>query len=347
MRYIYERHDWPKFHWKAETLLDMLTETRYRHGRLARLMEMPRSDVAKEGEYPDPSESRSSKAIRLNIDARGLSKPGQSVEGIENLMLDAVERYYQPLTAERLFGWQAGVFPDGRNDLGPVSTGAWRTSPMRIQSGPVGRERIHYEAPDAGRVPGEMEAFLNWFNTPSDTDWLIRAGIAHLWFLIIHPFEDGNGLVARAIMDMALARSQDSPKRFHDLSDQIRREHSGYERALMQAERGTNDISQWLVWFIQCLGRSIDGACSEVFRRAQKDRFWESVQGLPINQRQMKVINILLNEPGRNLTKAKWARVAHCQPDMAQTDIYALIELGLVERNPEGGRHPSYRLFGT
>ena len=347
MRYIYERHDWPKFHWKAETLLDMLTETRYRQGRLARLMEMPRSYIAKNGGCPNPSESRSSKAIRLNIDARGMSKPGQSVGGIENLMLDAIERYDQPLTEERLFGWQAGVFPDGLNDLGPVSTGAWRTSPMTIQSGSMGRERIHYEAPDAGRVPGEMEAFLNWFNTPSDTDWLIRAGIAHLWFLIIHPFEDGNGLVARAIMDMALARSRGSPKRFYDMPGQIRREHGDYESALMQAQRGTNDISQWLVWFLQCLGRSIDSACSEVLRRAEKDKFWESVQGLPINQRQRKIINILLDEPGRTLTEAKWARIAHCQPDMAQADIYALIELGLVERNPEGGRHPSYRLVGT
>ena len=360
-RYIHERPDWPRFHWDTKGLGGGLSDTHCRERRLIRLLETLAFEVNREveadalirevlgtsgieGEVLDPGRVRSSIASKLGMDAGELPKPTPEVEGVVEITVDATGSNDGPMTEERLFAWHSKLFPRGRSGLRKVEAGAWRTGPVAVVSGPVGRERVHLEAPEAGRVPGEMEAFLDWFNTDPDTDEVLRAGTAHLWFVTIHPFDDGNGRIARAIAAKALAHSPDSPVRFYSMSDRILRERADYYRELERAGRGATDITAWLGWFAGCLGRAMDEAWSAAGRATDRAAFRERLRDVPLNARQRRVLGLLTDEPRESLTAARWARIARCNVEEAQEDIRELVRARLMESAPEEGPNPRYRL---
>ncbi len=365
--YIHEHSDWPRFTWKQESLADALADARHRQGRLVgrmealgfglrqeAVLETITEDVVKssdiEGEWFNRKDVRSSVARRLGMDAAGLDPADRRVEGVVELTLDAAGNYDEPLTAERLWGWQAGLFPAGRSGLLRIKTGAWRddaVGPMQVVSGAIGRERVHFQAPAAERIPGEMEAFLDWFNAPPDIDEALKAALAHFWFVTIHPFEDGNGRIARAVADMALARSERSPQRFYSMSAQIRRERKAYYQTLERTQRGALDVSLWMDWFVGCLGRAVENSESTLGTVLAKARFWRWAADLRLNDRQRKVVNLQLDGKGGKLTTTKWAKIARCSQDTALRDIAGLIEKGVLVRGPEGGRSTSYALAET
>ena len=362
--YIHEQPDWPRLHWRPEGLVDELAAVRHRQGRLIGRMEALGFDLGRkatldtltqdvvktseiEGELLDAEQVRSSVARRLGMDIGGLSRADRNIEGIVELMLDTAGNYAHPLTADRLFGWQSALFPTGRSGLRRIKVGDWRDDsdgPMQVVSGPIGRERVHFEAPSAEKVTREMQAFLDWFNAPSDVDEVLKAGLAHLWFVTIHPFDDGNGRIARAIADMALARSEGSPHRFYSMSSQIQQDRAGYYRILERTQKGTTDVSEWMIWFVDCLGQAIESAETVVVGAVEKSRFWERIANVPVNGRQRLVINLLLDDFHGPLTTSRWARVAKCSQDTALRDITDLVERGVLARNPGGGRSASYRL---
>jgi Fic family protein len=281
------------------------------------------------------------------MDIGALKPADRNVEGVVEMMLDATRKYDQPLDGERLFAWHASLFPTGRSGMAKIRTGAWRddtTGPMQVVSGAIGKERVHYEAPTAERVEGEMRGFLEWFESKPDMDPVLKAALAHLWFVTIHPFEDGNGRIARAIADMALARSEESPQRFYSMSAQIRQERNAYYDILEQTQKDTLDITPWMDWFLGCLGRAIDGAQVTLGAVLAKARFWEKFTGIRMNDRQLLVLNRLLDGFEGKLTNSKYAKLAKCSPDTALRDIEALVERGVLVRNPEGGRSTSYSL---
>ena len=362
--YIYERDDWPRFRWNTEKLAESLASVRHRQGRLIGHMEALgfnlrqeavlqtlTADVLKsseiEGEKLDPEQVRSSIARRLGMDIAGLKPADRNVEGVVEMMLDATRHYDKPLTDERLFAWHASLFPAGRSGMTKIRAGAWRDDsrgPMQVVSGPMGREHVHYVAPKANRVGKEIKTFLNWFESDSRIDPVLRAGLAHLWFVTIHPFDDGNGRIARAIADMALARSENSPQRFYSMSAQIRHERNAYYRILEETQKETLDITPWMDWFLVCLGRAIDGAQTALSAILAKARFWERIREIQINARQRLVINRLLDGFEGKLTSSKYAKLAKCSQDTAHRDILALVERGILIQNPEGGRSTSYSL---
>jgi Fic family protein len=362
--YIYDQADWPQLRWNRESLAERLAAVRHEQGRLMGRMEALgfklrqeavlqtlTEDVLKsseiEGEQLDAEQVRSSIARRLGMDIGGLKAVDRNVEGVVDMMLDATRHYEQPLTAERLFAWHASLFPTGRSGMKRITVGAWRddnSGPMRVISGPVGRERVHFQAPAAGRLPREMRAFLDWLNGNAETDWVVRAGLAHLWFVTIHPFDDGNGRIARAIAEMALARSEKSSQRFYSMSAQIRQERAAYYDILKRTQKGTLDITPWMAWFLGCLGRAIEGAQATLGAVLSKARFWEAVRDFRLNERQRLLLNRLLDGFEGKLTTSKWAKLAKCSPDTALRDILALVERGILVRNPEGGRSTSYGL---
>ena len=303
------------------------------------------SEIA--GEQLDPDQVRSSIARRLGMDIGGLKPADRNVEGVVEMMLDATRRYDERLSAERLFAWHASLFPTGRSGMNRIRVGGWRddsTGPMQVISGPMGKERVHFEAPLAAQLDSEMNRFLDWFNDSSENDWVVKAGLAHLWFVTIHPFDDGNGRIARAIADMALARSERSSQRFYSMSAQIRQESAAYYEILERTQKGTLDVTPWMNWFLSCLGRAIEGAQTTLGTVFAKARFWEAVGGFPINERQRMVLNRLLDGFEGKLTTKKWAKLAKCSHDTALRDIAALVERGILVRNPEGGRSTSYAL---
>lgn len=303
------------------------------------------SDI--EGEKLDAELVRSSIARRLGMNIGALKPADRNVEGVVEMMLDATRKYDQPLDAERLFAWHAALFPTGRSGMTKIRTGAWRddsTGPMQVVSGVTGKERVHYEAPQAARVYVEMRGFLEWFESKADMDPVLQAALAHLWFVTIHPFEDGNGRIARAIADMALARSEESPQRFYSMSAQIRQERNAYYDILEQTQKGTLDITPWMDWFLGCLGRAIDGAPLTLRAVMAKARFREKFARMRMNDRQLLVLNRLLDGLEGKLTNSKYAKLTKCSPDTALRDIEALVERGALVRNPEGGRSTSYSL---
>lgn len=287
----------------------------------------------------DAEQVRSSIARRLGMDIGALKPADLSVEGVVEMMLDANRHYDQPLSDERLFAWQASLFPTGRSGMNKIRVGAWRDD----SAGPIGKEHIHFVAPPAARLDGEMKAFLNWFNANADIDPVLKAGLAHLWFVTIHPFDDGNGRIARAIADMALARSENNPQRFYSMSAQIQQDRGAYYDILEQTQKGSMNITPWMEWFLGCLGRAIDGAQSTLSAVLAKARFWEHIQGVPLNKRQRLVLNRLLDGFEGRLT-SKYAKLAQCSQDTALRDILPLVERGILVRNPEGGRSTSYAL---
>ena len=362
--YIHEQPDWPRLHWRREALVDVLADVRHRQGRLFGRMETLGFDLRREavlgtlvedvvkssdieGEKLDAVEVRSSIARCLGMDAGGVAPADRDVEGVVELMLDATGRYDQPRTAGRLFDWHASLFPTGRSGMRRIAVGRWRDAqadPMQVVSGPIGRERVHFEAPPAARVDAEMRAFLRWFEAPAETDPVLRAGLAHLWFVTVHPFEDGNGRIARAVADMALARSEGSSQRFYSMSSQIRAERAAYYDVLERTQRGTTDVTDWMAWFLACLGRSIEAPGTALGAVLAKARFWERAAGLALNERQRCVLNRVLDGFEGTLTTSKWTKLAKCSQDTALRDITALVDHGLLARNPGGGRNTSYRL---
>ena len=364
---MHQQPDWPDFHWRQEQLVDQLGAVRHRQGRLVGRMEALGFDLRREaqlntltedvvtssaieGEILDPDQVRSSVARRLGMDFAGLPHTDRNVDGIVDLTLDATEDYFQPLTQERLFSWHASLFPTGRSGLRRITVGGWRDSrsdPMQVVSGPIGRERVHFEAPAANRLDHEMGAFLDWFNMPSAADWTLKAGLAHLWFVTVHPFYDGNGRIARAIADMALARSEGSPQRFYSMSSQIQKERADYYNILERTQKGTTDVSEWMIWFLACLDRAIEGSETTLSTTLEKARFWERIASISLNGRQRVIINRLLDGFEGKLTTSRWARMAQCSPDTALRDITDLMEHGILMRSPEGGRSTSYTLVKT
>jgi len=300
-----------------------------------------------EGEKLGADQVRSSVARRLGLDIGGLKAADRHVEGVVEMMLDATQQYDQPLTQERLFGWHASLFPTGRSGMHRIGAGAWRddsAAPMQVVSGPVGRERVHFEAPAAARLDEEMRRFLEWFNSEVAREPVLKAALAHLWFVTIHPFDDGNGRIARAIADMALARSEGSSQRFFSMSAQIREERADYYRILEQTQRGTMDVTAWMEWFLGCLTRAIEAAQSTFSAVIARARQWDTLRDVSLNERQRLVVNRLLEGFEGKLTTSKWAALTRCSTDTALRDIQQLVEKGVLVRNPAGGRSTSYSL---
>lgn len=362
MRYIHERDAWPEFHWQAQALATCLAHVRHRQGRLIGRMEalgfklraeavlqtltddvIKTSDI--EGEQLDKEQVRSSIARRLGMDIAGLVPAERHVEGIVEMMLDATQNYQQPLTENRLFAWHASLFPTGRSGMTKIIIGDWRsaaTGPMQVVSGAMGREKVHFEAPAADRLANEMARFLAWFDSETDIDPVIKAGIAHFWFVTIHPFEDGNGRIARAIADLALARSENSAQRFYSMSSQIRVECNRYYDMLETTQKGGLDITSWLQWFLDCLSRAFDNADETLNTVMTKARFWEAIKGKPLNARQQLVLNRFLDGFDGKLTSSKWAKLAKCSQDTASRDIDDLVHKGILQKSAAGGRSTSY-----
>lgn len=362
--YIYEHPDWPAFTWDKDAVAEALAAVSRHQGRLIGRMEglgfaltneavlqTLTQDVLKsseiEGEILDPDQVRSSIARRLGMNVGGLPKPDRDVEGVVEMMLDATQRYDQPLTTERLFAWHSALFPTGRSGMKKIIVGGWRDDsdgPMQVVSGPVGRERVHYEAPEAGRVPADMDAFLAWFNDDSaQLDGVLKAALAHLWFVTIHPFEDGNGRSARAVADMALARSEGTSQRFYSMSAQVRLERKTYYDLLERTQKGSLDITPWLLWFLDCLDRAFDGAEETLAAVLRKAHFWET-HGQDFSDRQRRILNMLLDGFEGKLTSTKYAIITKCSQDTASRDIADLLARNVLVKGPAGGRSTSYEL---
>lgn len=364
MTYIYEKDDWPRFRWRDDVLVTSLAEVRHRQGRLVGQMESLgfrlreesmlntlTEDVVRsseiEGERLDREQVRSSIARRLGMDIAGMVNADRAVEGVVEMMLDATQNYAEPLTAARLFDWHAALFPTGRSGMTKITVGGWRcdlTGPMQVVSGPIGREQVHYRAPAAERLEHEMAAFLNWLESEKTIDSVLAAGIAHLWFVTIHPCDDGNGRMARAIADMMLARSEHSSQRFYSMSARIRQERGSYYGILERTQKDSLDITEWLAWFVDCLGGALDQAEETLNAVLERARFWEAINEVTLNERQRRVLTRMLDNFEGKLTSTKWARLAKCSQDTASRDIDDLIIKGILVRGTAGGRSTSYEL---
>jgi Fic family protein len=363
--YMWEQDNWPALTWDNEALARPLAQVARELGRLLGKMEALgfelrgeahlqtlTEDVVKsseiEGEILARDQVRSSLARRLGMDIGGLISSDRNVDGVVEMMLDATGNYDAPLTEERLFGWHAALFPAGRSGMHKILVGQWRNDndgPMQVVSGPIGRQKIHFEAPPAGSLANEMRRFLKWFEAPGDLDPLLIAGQAHLWFVTAHPFDDGNGRIARAIADMALARADGSAQRFYSMSAQIRLERNIYYDMLERRQKDALDITPWQLWFLECLGRAVSGAQETLAAVTEKGHFWEKFAMEPLSQRQIKVLNRLLDGFEGKLTTSKWARLAKCSQDTAHRDILDLIARGALKKNPGGGRSTSYSII--
>jgi Fic family protein len=362
--YIWELPDWPHFRWASDQLVGLLAAAHLKQGRLLGSMERLGFDLQLsaelkaiteealksseiEGEILNPESVRSSVARRLGIPEAAVAPEDRRADGIVDVTLDATKNFAAPMTRERLFGWQAALFPTGRSGLLPIKVGEWRDDAkgsMQIVSGGFGREQVHFQAPPADRVEAEMEAFLAWFNAPSTIDGIVQAAIAHLWFVTIHPFEDGNGRIARALADMILARSENTPQRFYSLSGQIRRDRSAYYGSLESTQKGDLDITDRLLWFIECVIKALDAAeqtCASVLHKAD---FWQRYTLIALNERQRKVLNRYLDGFEGKLTARKWVAIANCSMPTAQRDIKELIDQGILVRNPGGSKNSSYSI---
>ena len=362
MSYIWELEQWPELCWDDRSLARLLARVSREQGRLLGKMEglgfdlrtrahlrTLTEDVVKsseiEGERLDREQVRSSIARRLGIDIGGIVPSERNVDGVVEMMLDATGNYNEPLTVERLFAWHAALFPTGRSGMTPIVVGNWRTDaagPMQVVSGPIGRQKVHYEAPPAARVSHEMDRFLSWFDQPGDIDPLLVAGLAHLWFVTIHPVDDGNGRIARAIANVALARSEQTGQRFYSMSKQIQAERNHYYDLLERTQRANLDITAWQTWFLECLLRAIEGSEDTLSAVFDKARFWERFSAEAFNERQVKILNRVLDGFEGKLTSSKWAILAKCSQDTAYRDILNLVDRGALRKDPGGGRSTSY-----
>ena len=365
MSYIHKKPDWPNLQWDNARLSPLLADVRHRQGRLLGRMEglgfrlraeasltTLTSDVIKssaiEGSLLDAAQVRSSIARRLGLGFGDNVKASRDVEGVVEMMLDATQKYAEPLTAERLFGWHASLFPTSRSGMRRITVGTWRPADigaMQVVSGPMGRERVHFEAPTADRLEHEVSVFLDWFETTKGIDPVLKAGVAHFWFVTIHPFEDGNGRISRAIADMALARAEGTIERFYSMSTQIEAEKNEYYLNLERSQKGGVDITSWLEWFLACLGRAVAGAEAGLASVLRKAKVWEQINSQSqVNERQRKVINRLLDGFEGKLSTSKYAKLAKCSGDTALRDIKILLDRGILIQDQGGGRNTSYRL---
>jgi Fic family protein len=362
--YIWEAPDWP--HWRYDMarlagpladvsraqglLLGRLTDAGIAlrdQASLAVLTEDVVKTSAIEGERLDVASVRSSIARRLGVDIGALAPTDRHVEGVVDMVLDATLQYAAALTKERMFGWHAALFPTGFSGMSRISIAAWRDDehgPMQVVSGAIGRQKVHFEAPPAHRLDEEMDRFLAWVNADSAEPLLLKSGLAHLWFVTLHPFDDGNGRIARAVGDLLLARADRSPQRFYSLSAQIQRERKEYYAILERTQKGTLDVTGWLMWFLAAVQRAIETAQHTLDAVFVKARFWQRRAGTALNERQMRLINRMLDGFDGKLTSGKWASIAKCSPDTALRDLNELVALGIVQRSSAGGRSTSYEL---
>jgi len=362
--YIHQRKEWPEFRWNQAKLAPLLAEVRHAQGRLLGRMEelgfqlreeatlqTLTQDIVKtseiEGEKLDAQQVRSSLARRMGIDIGALAPIDRSVEGIVEMMLDATRNYNGRLTEERLFAWHAALFPTGRSGMRRIVVGGWRgkeSGEMQVVSGPIGRETIHFEAPDHHRLKKEMARFLKWCNAGSELDGVLKSALAHFWFVTIHPFEDGNGRIARAIADMMLARSDKTSQRFYSMSSQIQRERNEYYLMLERCQKGMLDISEWIEWYLNCLNRALGASERMLAAVLVKAGFWKAYAGDTFNDRQRKVINRLLDGFEGKLTSSKWAKLTKSSQDTALRDITDLLDRQILKKTEAGGRSTSYQL---
>jgi Fic family protein len=362
--YIWEAADWCEWRYDLSALAPSLAETSRAQGLLfGRLADVGlplreqaslaalTDDVVKtseiEGEHLNVESVRSSLARRLGVDIGALAPVDRHIDGVVEMVLDATSNFSAPLSAKRLFGWHAALFPTGYSGLSRIRVGAWRddaSGPMQVVSGPVNRRKVHYEAPPASSLKMEMPRFVDWANAGTSEPVLIKAGLAHLWFVTVHPFDDGNGRIARAVGDLFLARADGSPQRFYSLSAQIQRERKAYYDVLERTQKGTMDVTEWLGWFLATLGRAMTSAQSTLDIVLGKARFWQRWAGTPMNERQVKLLNRLLDGFEGKLTSSKWAAIAKCSPDTALRDINELMLLGVLVKSEAGGRSTAYEL---
>ncbi len=363
--YIHEKENWTNFIWNNKQVMLKLGEARNLQGKLLGKMESLgfelqdeavldtlTLDVLKsseiEGEFLEREQVRSSIARRLGIDIAGAVESERHVEGIVEMMLDATQRYDLPLTKDRLFGWHAALFPSGWSNLYKITVADWRkdtTGPMQVVSGPMGKEKVHYQAPNSDRIELEMKKFLQWFENDNDIDLVLKAAIAHLWFVTIHPFDDGNGRITRAITDMMLARSDKSIRRFYSMSAQIRIERKQYYKNLEKTQKGSSDITEWILWFLQCLINAIHSTEGTLTKILYKAEFWKLHSTTILNERQQKMLNNLLDGFDGKLTTSKWAKINKCSQDTALRDIQDLINKDILQKEPSGGRSTNYELI--
>ncbi len=364
--FIYQRIDWPKFTWRSDDFMSLLSETRNLQGRLLgkmetlgfklrneALLDTLTLDVIKtseiEGEFLNPDQVRSSLARRLGIEISGAIESDRNVDGVVEMMLDATQNCFAPLTAERLFDWHAALFPTGRSGMHKITVADWRkddSGPMQVVSGAMGKEKVHFQAPDSVVLENEMAQFIDWFNH-CEMDLVIKAAVAHLWFVTIHPFDDGNGRITRALTDMLLARSDNSNQRFYSMSAQIRVERKQYYEMLEKTQKGSLDITHWIVWFLSCLIHALKSTESVLTRVLFKAEFWQKHMNTAVNERQRKMLNKVMDGFEGKLTSVKWAKIAKCSKDTAVRDINDLIDKGILVKESAGGRSTSYELAGT
>ena len=358
--YIYEQKNWPKFAWDTELITKILGSVRHRQGKILGQMQalgfqiqeetmlkaltmdvMKSSEI--EGELLNPEQVRSSIARRLGIEIAGAIPSERNVEGIVEMMLDATQQYTIPLTEERLFDWHAALFPTGRSGMHKIKTAAWRDDVMQVTSGPMGKERVHFVAPAASKVPREMSLFLEWIEKEQNLDLVLKAGLAHLWFVTIHPFDDGNGRIARALTDMLLAQADKSPQRFYSMSAQIQAERNEYYDILENTQKGDLDITPWLIWFLDCLIRSMDQTDETIAKSMVRAQFWETHKETLLNARQQKILQLLLDNFYGNLNVSKYAKIVKTSTDTALRDLQDLVKKDIIEQLGSG-RSTSYRL---
>lgn len=362
--YLHEKENWTDFTWSNNQVTQKLGEARNLQGKLLGKMESLgfglqneavlntlTLDIIKsseiEGEILEAEQVRSSIARRLGIDIAGSIESERYIEGVVEMMLDATQRYNLPLTKDRLFGWHAALFPSGWSNLYKITVANWRkdtTGPMQVISGPMGKEKVHYQAPSSDRIESEMERFLYWFENEDNLDLVLKAAIAHFWFVSIHPFEDGNGRITRALTDMMLARSDKSVRRFYSMSAQIRVERKQYYEKLEKAQKGTTDITEWILWFLQCLINAINSTEDILSKILFKAEFWKIHSTTIFNERQQKTLNKLLDGFNGKLTTSKWGKINKCSQDTAHRDIQDLINKGVLRKGESGGRSTNYKL---
>jgi Fic family protein len=363
-KYLYQYSNWPNFTWESEQLLPLLSLVRNKQGRLIGKMaalgfnlrneanlEILTEEILKsteiEGEILEKEQVRSSIAKRLGLDVTGLVHSNHNVDGIVDLMLDAIGYFDQELTKKRLLSWHTSLFPGGQSGMFPIITGNWRDDslgPMQVVSGAMGKERVHFQAPSAQLLEVEMHQFFDWFNKDNETDSVLKAGVAHLWFLTLHPFDDGNGRIARALTDMLLARSDEQSYRFYSMSVQIRKERNAYYLHLEKSQKGELDITAWLEWFLTCLLHAITHSDELLEKIIVKHFFWLEHRRTVLNERQHKILNKLLEGFEGVLNTTKWAKMGKCSQDTALRDIQDLIEKGVLIKSPQGGRSTNYVL---
>ena len=360
-KYIYQYENWTNFTWKEHEISKLYGEVKYLQGKLSGIMStigfsqkeetllntftfdiLKSSEI--EGELLNFDQVRSSIARRLGIEVAGLVASARNIDGIVEMMLDATQRYELPLTEERIFGWHSTLFPNGYSGGYKIDVACYRSGEMQVVSGAMGKEKVHYEAVAAEKVKSEMDIFLHWLNTDFSVDAVIKAAIAHFWFVIIHPFDDGNGRIARTISDMQLARAEKSPQRFYSLSSQILVERKRYYEVLQKVQHSNNDITEWLQFFLTCMKNALLASENATVQILQKAKFWVIHEHTPINERQRLIINKLFDGFNGKLQSSKWAKICKCSQDTAIRDIKDLIEKGILQQEDAGGRSTNYEL---